>query len=114
MKTKKIFMRTYYQKKILLIALMKLIVSQNVIDKVVNHLVARFILYPACIPCLIDTNVASRKDLGTSKGIDLAKNFRWICNRQFNTFYILKCDITKFFASIDHHSYFYVYLRGIL
>lgn len=37
------------------------IVSQNMIDKIVNHLVARYILMPAILPCLIDQNVASRK-----------------------------------------------------
>ena len=34
------------------------IVSQNVQDKIINHLVARYILYPAILPCLVDTNVA--------------------------------------------------------
>ena len=43
----------------------RLIVSQNIEDKIINHLVARFILYPAILPCLLDVNVASRKDLGT-------------------------------------------------
>lgn len=39
------------------------IVSQKMVDKLVNHLVSRYILYPAILPCLIDTNVASRKGL---------------------------------------------------
>ena len=40
-------------------------------DKIVNHLVARYILYPALIPipCLLDINVASRKNMGASKGL---------------------------------------------
>lgn len=79
------------------------IVSQNMLDKVVNHLVARFILYPAILPCLLDVNVASRKGLGTSEGIRLSLNFHRICKIKYNTYYILKCDISKFFASIDHH-----------
>ena len=41
------------------------IVSQGVKDKIINHLVARYILYPALLPCLLDINVASRKNLGT-------------------------------------------------
>ena len=44
-------------------------------DKVVNHLVARYILYPALLPCLIDSNVASRKNMGTSKGLSYFKDF---------------------------------------
>lgn len=51
------------------------IVSQNMQDKVVNHLVARYILYPALLPCLIDSNVASRKSMGTSKGLSYFKDF---------------------------------------
>ena len=78
------------------------IVSQNVQDKIINHLVSRFILYPAILPCLVDTNVASRKAMGTSKGLAYANSFANKCKIKYNTFYILKCDISKFFASIDH------------
>lgn len=78
------------------------IVSQNMQDKVVNHLVARYILYPALLPCLIDTNVASRKNMGTKAGIEYEQKFIKKCNIRFKKYYILKCDISKFFASIDH------------
>ena len=78
------------------------IVSQNIHDKIINHLVARHILYPAILPCLLDINVASRKDMGTSKGLEYAKKFHSICKQKYKTYYILKCDISKFFASIDH------------
>ena len=78
------------------------IVSQNMQDKVINHLVSRFILYPALLPCLLDVNVASRKGLGTSAGIRLSTKFHRICKTKYQKYYILKCDISKFFASIDH------------
>ena len=39
-------------------------------DKIVNHLVARYILYPALIPCLLDFNVASRKIWEQVKDMD--------------------------------------------
>lgn len=79
------------------------IVSQNMHDKVINHLVSRYILYPSLLPCLVDSNVASRKGLGTKKGVELASNFHRICKIKYNKYYILKCDISKFFASIDHN-----------
>ena len=41
------------------------IVSQDMEDKLVNHLASRYILYPAIIPCLIDANCASRPNKGT-------------------------------------------------
>ena len=78
------------------------IVSQNMHDKIINHLVSRYILYPALMPCLINANVASRKGMGTKKGLELAKEFHRICKVKYNNYYILKCDISKFFASIDH------------
>ncbi len=80
----------------------RLIVSQNVQDKIINHLVSRFILYPAILPCLLDVNVASRKDMGTSKGLELSQKFHRKCKVKYKEYYILKCDISKFFASIDH------------
>ena len=78
------------------------IVSQGVYDKIVNHLVARYIIYPAVLPCLLDINVASRKNMGTAKGLELANKFHNICNKKYGTYYILKADISKFFSSIDH------------
>lgn len=79
------------------------IVSQNMLDKVVNHLVSRYILYPALLPHLIDVNVASRPGLGTSEGIRLSNKFHRKCKNKYNSYYILKCDISGFFASIDHN-----------
>ena len=78
------------------------IVNQNMQDKVVNHLVARYILYPALLPCLIDSNVASRKNMGTNKGLLYFKDFYRKSKIKYKNFYILKCDISKFFASINH------------
>lgn len=80
----------------------RLIVSQNIEDKIINHLVARYILFPAILPCLVDVNVASRKNMGTSKGIEIEKSCAISCKQKYGTYYILKCDISKFFASIDH------------
>ena len=57
---------------------------------------------PALIGCLIDTNVASRVNKGTGKGLEIYKKYRNICNAKYKNYYILKCDISKFFASIDH------------
>ena len=77
------------------------IVSQNLQDKVINHLVARHILYPSIMPSLIDQNVASRKGMGTHKGLEYAKEYNRKCKIKYKDYYILKCDVSKFFASID-------------
>lgn len=78
------------------------IVSQNVQDKIINHLVARYILYPAILPCLLDINVASRKNMGTSKGLEFASKYRNKCKIKYGNYYILKSDVHHFFESIDH------------
>lgn len=77
------------------------IVSQGLQDKVINHLVSRCILYPALIPCLIPENVASIKGKGTKAGLSYREKFERKCKIKYGTYYILKCDISKFFASID-------------
>ena len=77
------------------------IVSQNIQDKIINHLVSRYILYPALLPCLIPENVASIKGKGNKEGLRLANLYHKKCKIKYGTYYILKCDISKFFASID-------------
>lgn len=77
------------------------IVSQKMFDKVINHMVARYILMPALFPSLVPENVASRKNLGTKAGLNLAMKFENKCKAKYNKYFVLKCDISKFFASID-------------
>lgn len=78
------------------------IVSQGMIDKVINHLISRYILYPAVLPCLLDYNVASRKNMGTHKALEFLKQYQNYFSSKYSTYYVLKCDISKFFANIDH------------
>ena len=77
------------------------IVSQSIHDKIINHLVARYLLYPSVLPCLIPENVASRKNKGSKEGLRLAQQFHRKCKIKYGSYYILKCDISKFFSSID-------------
>ena len=79
------------------------IVSLSLQDKIVNHLVSTFIILPATTPCLIDANVASRIGLGSKKGLELARKFHKTCSLKYSKYFILKCDISKFFQSIDHN-----------
>jgi len=77
------------------------ITSQSMFDKTVNHLVSRYILYPALVPSLLDVNIASRPNLGTQRGIDLVKEFHRKMKVNYGKYYVLKCDVSKYFASID-------------
>lgn len=76
------------------------IVSQNMYDKLVNHLVSRYILYPSIIPCLIDSNCASRPNKGVKYALELYFKYRKILDNK-GDYYILKCDIKSYFASIN-------------
>lgn len=77
------------------------IISQGMLDKTINHLVSRYILYPTLVPCLLDVNIASRPKMGTKKGIELVKKFHNTMKVKYGKYYVLKCDISKYFASID-------------
>lgn len=78
------------------------IVSQGMKDKIVNHLVAREILYPAILPCLVPYNVASRPNMGTRKALEYLEKYRKSLGSKTKKYFILKCDISRFFLSIDH------------
>ena len=77
------------------------IVSQNMYDKLVNHLVSRYILYPAILPCLIDANCASRPCKGTKYALSLYFKYQRILYNKYSEYYILKCDIKNYFGSIN-------------
>ena len=91
-----------YHKFIIYEPKMRVIQSQDMFDKVVNHLVSKEILLPSIEKSLIDTNVASRKGKGTSYGIQKYFKYRNIMDRKYTQYYLLKCDIHHFFASIKH------------
>lgn len=79
----------------------RIIMCQNLSDKIVNHWVSKYILIPALEPSLIDTNVATR----TGKGSEYA--FKTIINYynkidKNKEYYVLKIDIKKYFYNIDH------------
>lgn len=80
----------------------RVVMSQNMHDKIINHLVSYYILNPVILPCLIDQNVATRENKGTNYGIKLMKRYMNQIKLETNQFYILKFDISKYFYNIDH------------
>lgn len=80
----------------------RVIISQKMFDKIINHLISRQILEPALHPCLVDENVAARKNKGTKAGLEYFYKYNRICNLKYKKYYILKGDISKYFTSIDH------------
>lgn len=84
----------------------RIIMSEQMTDKIVNHLISKYILYPSLEPKLIPMNVATRPGMGTSKGIYYIKKYINHLKMKHDKFYILKCDISKYFYSIDHEVLF--------
>lgn len=80
----------------------RIIMSENISDKIVNRLVSEYILFPVLEKKLISTNVATRKNKGTKAGIYYMKKYINKLKENYDNFYVLKCDIYKFFYSIDH------------
>ena len=77
--------------------------GQNVPDKIVNHLVAKYFLVPYFEKDFITTNVATRKGMGTHYGLKLFKQYYNNMKINHNKFYVLKFDIKKYFYSLDHN-----------
>lgn len=80
----------------------RIIMSQTIRDKLMNHLIAQYLLLDSYENSFVDSNVATRIDKGTHYGIDLTKRYIHELKKKHETIYYLKCDISKYFYSIDH------------
>lgn len=80
----------------------RVIMSENLSDKIINHLVSKYILFPILEKKLIPMNIATRIGMGTDKGLFYIKKYIHSLKRKHDKFYVLKCDIAKYFYSIDH------------
>ena len=78
----------------------RLIMSQNIIDKIINHVVTEYFLIKYFDKSLISENIATRKGKGTHYGIKLLKIY--LNKLKDKEFYVLKFDISKYFFNIDH------------
>lgn len=79
----------------------RLVMSQCVTDKIVNHFIAKFILIPNLESKLSDNNIATRVGKGSSYGNKLM--IKYINTlRQKGDVYCLKLDISKYFYNINH------------
>ena len=79
-----------------------IIMSEIMSDKIVNHLISHYCLEPGITPHLIPQNVATRKNMGTKEGIRYVKKYINKLKLNNDKVYVLKCDIKKYFYSVDH------------
>ena len=80
----------------------RIIMSEIMSDKVVNHLISKYVLSPGITPHLLPQNVATRPNKGTKEGIRYVKMYINKLKLNYDKVYVLKCDIKKYFYSIDH------------
>ena len=78
----------------------RIIMSENISDKIVNQLVSYFILIPS-LKCLIDSNIATRKGKGSSYGYKLINSYINTIGTN-KDIYVLRIDIKKYFYNINH------------
>ena len=80
----------------------RIIHKATVRDRILHHAVFR-ILNPIFEPCFISHSFSCQIDKGTHKGVkSLAKILRKVSQNGTLPCYALKCDVRKFFDSVDH------------
>lgn len=82
----------------------RLVQAPAFVDKVVQHALVDNVIYKRLTSSFILDNYASQIGKGTHFGLDRLKGFMtdyWNKNRTADG-WVLKCDVRKFFASIDH------------
>lgn len=79
----------------------RIVMSQNIKDKIINHAFTRYVLKNKLEKYLDYRNIATRENKGTDYGIKLLKKYLEK-NKKYDKFYILKIDISKYFYNIDH------------
>lgn len=86
----------------------RLVMSQSVEDKIVNHFIVQNYLIPLLEGDLIDTNVATRKKKGSSYAMKMIRRYisQMMEERPGANIYALKVDVSKYFYTIDHEILF--------
>lgn len=80
----------------------RLIMSENIRDKVVNHLISSTILIRALDKKLIYSNVATRAGKGSGLANDLLMKYLSNILLKHRKVYCLKMDVKKYFYNINH------------
>jgi len=80
----------------------RIINKANIRDRVLHHAICRIII-PIFEPTFISNSFSCRKNKGTHKGVQsLRRMINKVSKNNHKPCFILKCDIKKFFESIDH------------
>ena len=81
----------------------RVVMSESIIDKVINHYVAKYILIPKLSKYLCKEITVTRKGMGLTYAIKLLLSNLEKLKHKGKNIYALKIDIKKYFYSIDHN-----------
>lgn len=73
------------------------------VDRVVHQWYVEEFIKPYIVPRFVDTSFACLTDKGTHKAVEQVEKYMRIYKRNNENFWILKCDISKYFYSINPH-----------
>lgn len=71
------------------------------VDRVVHQWYVEEFIKPNIVPKFIKDTYACIPGRGTHKAVDTVQRYMRICKRNWGNYWILKCDIHKYFYSID-------------
>lgn len=79
----------------------RIVMSEEISDKVVSYFISEHLLRPYIEPSLLYSNVATRKNKGSSLAYNLFEKYvkRIGLSKEI---YVLRLDISKYFYNIDH------------
>ena len=81
----------------------RVVMSESIINKIINHYVAKYILIPKLSKYLCKEITATRKGMGLSYAIKLLLSDIEKLKHFNKDIYVLKIDIKKYFYRIDHN-----------
>ena len=80
----------------------RIVMAQEIEDKIINHLIADYVLVKTFDNKYGSSICATRIGKGTLYGVKLLKQYLNEIKRKYDEFYVLKIDISKYFYKIDH------------
>ena len=83
-------------------------------DRIVHQQYVEEFIKPYILPRFINTNFACLENKGTHKAVEQLQNYMRIFKRNYGDFWILKCDISKFFYNIDKNILFDILSKYII
>ena len=79
----------------------RIVMSEEISDKITSFFISEFLIRPYIEPSLIYSNVATRKNKGSSLAYNLFEKYVKEIGLD-NKIYVLRIDISKYFYNIDH------------